>query len=58
MEKVLNNLICYLVTHVHLHAPTIWVIFESLDTRVTKVELNHYINEYKKGKARGHNFYK
>lgn len=58
METVLNALIRYLITHVHLHVPTIWVIFESLDTRLSPRELEHYVNEYKQGKAQGIKFYK
>ena len=58
METILNNLICFLVTRTHLYTTTIWVIFESLDTKLSKMELEYYINEYRKGKAEGHKFYK
>lgn len=50
MEWIFNNLICYLVNHTHLHVSTIWAIFKSLDTRLSKAELEYYVNEYRKGK--------
>lgn len=47
-----NAILQFLIPRTHLRAVTIWAMMREMDTKISKWEMEHYINEYKKWKEK------
>lgn len=51
-DDIYNKILKFLLPRTYLRATTIWEIMRQMDTKISKRELEHYINEYHRWKEK------